>query len=69
MPDKPSQLTAMLLEGPLCLPCLAVKLGSSTSAVEGYLAILGQTISVERKARKCSRCRLVRSTAVLGRPA
>jgi hypothetical protein len=56
MSDR-SAMAALLLQGPLCLACLAKKCGLSADALEQELRRIGQVIVVHRDAGDAGPCR------------
>ena len=55
MSDR-SAVTALLLQGPLCIDCLMKKCGLSVEVLEQQLSRIGQVIIVHRDAGPCRTC-------------
>ena len=68
MPATAALITALVLKRPTCLPCLSAKTGSTEPAIEGYLAVIGTTLTVERGSGRCSLCDIRRTTVSVGDP-
>jgi hypothetical protein len=56
MPDRASLLTAMIVERRVCMPCLAMKLGTDDAGVEIELARINKVLEVQLEPE--GRCRI-----------
>ena len=57
MPQTTALITALILERPLCLSCIAMKAGSSETAVEASLAHIAPVVRIRREpAGRCRAC-------------
>ena len=56
MPEKAALITALVLERPLCMPCLTERAGIAATDVEATLARIRRVLNVERDPQ--GRCRV-----------
>ena len=65
MPDRASLLTAMIVERPVCLPCLSTKLETTQDGVEVELARLNRDLEIKLDPRGQCRICETEDTAVI----
>jgi hypothetical protein len=63
MPDTAALIALLILERPLCLPCIAMKVSISVTCVELALAPIGPIVWIRR--RSSERCRACGDTGIL----
>jgi hypothetical protein len=68
MPETAVRLTALIVENPLCLSCVAKKLRMSAPAVEMALGIIDRALPIQRDSEACRGCGRVGCVYVLKRP-
>jgi hypothetical protein len=56
-PDDAGVVSAALIEGMLCVDCIARRTGVPTARVQAALATIGQTVKVGDGPSLCSACR------------
>jgi hypothetical protein len=63
MPETTAIITALILDRPLCLDCIAMKAGVSHATVEAILARIKKVLTLRRDER--GRCRACGTTGVV----
>ena len=68
MPATAALITLLIVERPMCVPCIADRAHTTPEAVESYLAEIGKTVDVESAANeRCHTCGTVGTTYALSR--
>ena len=68
MPESAVLLTALIVEHPLCLDCIAEKTGLRPNAVHTALSVIERVLRVHREAQACECCGAPGTVYVLRRP-
>jgi hypothetical protein len=56
MPDRMSQISALLLERQMCLDCIGTKARLQHHAVEAFLAVMQRVVRIVRSTGVCDGC-------------
>ncbi len=56
MPEVAALITGLILERPLCLPCLATKSALTVTVVERTIATIGTVMRFYRGPERCRAC-------------
>jgi hypothetical protein len=68
MPRRSVLLTALILDNPMCLSCIAKHAAMSSEAVETAVTVIERVLAVHRKASVCESCGVPATVYFLGRP-
>jgi hypothetical protein len=70
MPEHSSLITALILERPMCLDCLARRAGMSVDAARTVLTVIGRALRLNRDdASPCRSCEKLGTVFHVERPA
>jgi len=56
MPNLAPLVTALILDRPMCLDCIAAKSGQSAARVETVVERIGTVLSLHRQTGRCRAC-------------
>jgi hypothetical protein len=68
LPETAAVITALIVERPLCLDCLASKTALTPTVIDHALAMIGTAMSVRRNTTLCRACGETKETVSLRRP-
>ena len=69
MPDTAALITALIIDRPLCVPCLGAKAhGLTEEALETYLTVIARVLRLQRATDRCRACGDHTITVSLQRP-
>jgi len=68
MPDATAIITALILERPLCLPCLIDKSGFTFKVIGDTVDRMASVVAVHRETRRCHACGETVETVSVSRP-
>ena len=69
MPEHSRLITALIVERPMCLPCLARRANMSVEAVQTVLAVIGRALRLHRdESLACQVCEGLRTVYYVERP-
>jgi hypothetical protein len=54
--DNARLIAGLILEHPLCVDCVALRVEMTAAGVEGNLAVMGRLIRVHREHDRCRAC-------------
>ena len=70
MPPRAAMIALLIIERPLCLACIASRANTTEVAVQGYLAVMRQTLTVYHEdTARCRACGTIGKVYSLTRPA
>jgi hypothetical protein len=68
MPEHAALITVLILDRPMCLPCVATKAGMSENSVMAYLEQIATSVVVHRAPMdRCRVCGVVGPVVSIGR--
>lgn len=56
MPERAALIAVLIMERPLCVPCIADKSGLTAAEIESFLAQIARTLDVRRGVDRCRVC-------------
>jgi hypothetical protein len=68
MPDPTALITALLLDRPMCLPCIAEKALVSLQRAESTLETIATALVLRRETGRCVACGATTAVHSVGRP-
>jgi len=69
VPQTTALITALILERPMCVPCIAMKAATSETGVETSLAHIGPVVRIRRESvGRCRACGQTLAVVSLSRP-
>ena len=69
MPEHSSLITALILERPMCVECLARRANMTVEATHTVLAVIGRALALHRdEASRCRGCEKRASVFYVDRP-
>jgi hypothetical protein len=68
MPERAALIAVLIMDRPLCLPCVSAKSGLGVATVSSYLDRMTKTVTVHRATdERCTACGVVTSVVALTR--
>jgi hypothetical protein len=68
VPEQAAIMTALILERPMCVECIATKANMSMSEAQRYLQIITRAVPVVMDKGRCRTCGESRATFSVRRP-
>ncbi len=68
MPEATALITGLILERPLCISCVATKVGLTVGVVEVAIATIGTVMQFHRGMDRCRACGITTDVVSLDRP-
>jgi hypothetical protein len=68
MPDRAALITALMLDRPMCLPCIAEKALVSVERAESVLEAIATALVLRRETGRCVTCGATTAVHSVGRP-
>jgi hypothetical protein len=68
MPAQAALITALIVDRPLCLSCIADKSGVTVERVSEVLHAIGSALALTRRTDRCAACGTATTTYAVGRP-
>lgn len=68
MPDRAALITALMLDRPMCLPCIAEKALVSVRRAESALEGIASALVLRRETARCVACGATTVVHSVGRP-
>jgi hypothetical protein len=68
MPDRAALVTALILDRPTCLPCIAGKSGLSVADLGGLIDVIAKVLVLHVTTDRCRVCGAVETVHHLDRP-
>ena len=68
MAERPVLLTALILENPLCLSCIAKKTAMTAEAATTALTVIERVLRIPRISMTCPSCGVLDTVYVVKRP-
>jgi len=57
MPEQAARIAILIVDRPMCLPCIATNVDMSIASVMGYLEHISKSVTVSRSAtERCRQC-------------
>ena len=56
MPNRATLITALILDRPMCLDCIAAKSGLPADTIDGVLQRIGRVLNLQRTVERCRAC-------------
>ena len=68
MPSRAALITALIVDRPLCLSCIADKSGVTAERVSEALRAIGSALALTSRTDRCSACDSTTTTYAIARP-
>jgi hypothetical protein len=68
MPERAALITALILDRPMCLPCIALKSLVSAERAESTLVTIATALVLRRESGRCVACGQTTTVHSVGRP-
>jgi hypothetical protein len=57
MPERAAHIALLIVDRPLCVPCITVRTNANETTVQGYLALMRRSLTVFREDNgSCAAC-------------